>query len=723
MSEEDLSSATSESTVDDTPSEAGSEPTPEVRTESIEITTQWLDNFHIESEMSGHSTNGTPTGSGGTTKVNPPAEFTGRRDQIKSFQLQCKLYWEMHPEKFLGHRKRVLFALSYFRGKALEWIQPHMEDFIDHPSGEGAKEGTAAILGSSNRLFASMKEVFDVGNDTLEADRDLRVLRQRTSAAAYRAEFSILAAKVGWNDDALASQFYRGLKDQVRTEITMHHERPSTLKGMADLAMQIDSRIFEVQLEKKGSYFQGKPNSKVQRDVPAWKDNYYGLQKMQIDATTGKPGSNNKGPKKGQNKRPQPKTKGTTDKSNVECYGCGKKGHYKSECNARKQRHELQGSGQRQSQENSFRATKGSDKEVVDTARVESIKATQGRGAYQDMEQTATKVQDTHAAVSWTACYEDECAIHMSDKYGSGYWPAKRTRSVYRVTGQPSQAVRFEGGHPSPEDSSTDEESDEDEGQVVRYPAGYPPQTESTEEEEESSDEEGEVSETEEVDVGRSPGVTEFARTFYADDPILRLLEAVADSRTLLLPWDAEGRIQKVDESELWELFTRMRRVLWNVPHVKNSIDYHRIVQEYPPLGSRFTDRGGYFTPDNVCVTRTMRMRVMEVKNEYATERKEQSDRVAQQAKATVEVRELATPIIPEEYLEEPLEVRRRPLQNRPPTPYAGDRSVWEPPLNTSDPNYVPRRPISMQGPHAGSQLDPRRQVNLGRPQPRDAGN
>jgi hypothetical protein len=715
MSEEDLSSATSESTVDDTPSEAGSEPTPEVRTESIEITTQWLDNFHIESEMSGHSTNGTPTGSGGTTKVNPPAEFTGRRDQIKSFQLQCKLYWEMHPEKFLGHRKRVLFALSYFRGKALEWIQPHMEDFIDHPSGEGAKEGTAAILGSSNRLFASMKEVFDVGNDTLEADRDLRVLRQRTSAAAYRAEFSILAAKVGWNDDALASQFYRGLKDQVRTEITMHHERPSTLKGMADLAMQIDSRIFEVQLEKKGSYFQGKPNSKVQRDVPAWKDNYYGLQKMQIDATTGKPGSNNKGPKKGQNKRPQPKTKGTTDKSNVECYGCGKKGHYKSECNARKQRHELQGSGQRQSQENSFRATKGSDKEVVDTARVESIKATQGRGAYQDMEQTATEVQDTHAAVSWTACYDDDCAIHMSDKYGSGYWPAKRTRSVYRVTGQPSQAVRFEGGHPSPEDSSTDEESDEDEGQVVRYPAGYPPQTESTEEEEESSDEEGEVSETEEVDVGRSPGVTEFARTFYADDPILRLLEAVADSRTLLLPWDAEGRIQKVDESELWELFTRMRRVLWNVPHVKNSIDYHRIVQEYPPLGSRFTDRGGYFTPDNVCVTRTMRMRVMEVKNEYATERKEQSDRVAQQAKATVEVRELATPIIPEEYLEEPLEVRRRPLQNRPPTPYAEERSVWEPPLNTSDPNYVPRRPISMQGPHAGSQLDPRRQLVIGR--------
>ena len=71
----------------------------------------------------------------------------------------------------------MLFTLSYFRGKALEWIQPHIEDFIDHPSGEGAKERTVEILASPTRLFTAMKETFDVGNDTLEADRDLRILR------------------------------------------------------------------------------------------------------------------------------------------------------------------------------------------------------------------------------------------------------------------------------------------------------------------------------------------------------------------------------------------------------------------------------------------------------------------------------------------------------------------------------------------------------------------
>lgn len=672
MSEEEVSSATSESSVDDTPSEHGSEPTHDEQIESIQITTQWLDEFHLGSDMSGRSTTGVPANGNGGTKVNPPMEFTGRRDQIKSFRLQCKLYWEMNPEKFeKSARNKMLFAMSYFRGKALEWIQPHMEDYIDHTSPSELKDSTIEMLGSVDTFFNNIKETFDVGNDTLEADRDLRMLRQRTSAAAYRAEFSILAAKVGWNDDALASQFYRGLKDQVRIEITMHHVRPSTLKDMADLAIQIDTRIFEVQMEKKGSYFQGKSNTKVQRDVPAWKDNYYGLQKMQIDSTQGKPGSNNKSPNKGQNKRPQSKTKGTTDKSSVECYGCGKKGHYKNECNARKQRHDLQDPGHSKE----FRATKGDgNAKVSDETRVESIKATQARGAYDlTVNQIATKEPDDHSMISWTACFDDNCAIHMSDKFGSGYWPAKKTRSVCRTLGQP--------------------------GQVVRYSAGYPPQEESSEEDSEGegiSEEEGEVSDTEEPDELEDVGDTEFTRTFYSNDPILRLLEAVADSRNLLLPYNAEGKIQMVNESELWNLFTKMRMVLWSIPHEKHSIDYQRIVQEFPPLGSRFTERGGYFTPDNICISRTMRVGVMAVKNEYAKERNEQNERTTRLPQATVTVQ--AVPLISDQYLVEPLEVRHRPmtLQERPPTPYVPDNEheFWEPPLNTSDPNYVPRRNI-----------------------------
>jgi hypothetical protein len=87
--------------------------------------------------------------------------------------------------------------MSYLRGKALEWIQLYIENYIDSTSQNNINATTLAVLGDVDIFFAVIKETFNVGNDTLEANRDLRVLRQRTSAAAYRTEFSILVAKVG----------------------------------------------------------------------------------------------------------------------------------------------------------------------------------------------------------------------------------------------------------------------------------------------------------------------------------------------------------------------------------------------------------------------------------------------------------------------------------------------------------------------------------------------
>jgi hypothetical protein len=53
-------------------------------------------------------------------------------------------------------------------------------------------------------LFDTIEETFDYSDDTLEAERDIYILRQKTSIAAYKAEFQILAAKIEWNDDALS---------------------------------------------------------------------------------------------------------------------------------------------------------------------------------------------------------------------------------------------------------------------------------------------------------------------------------------------------------------------------------------------------------------------------------------------------------------------------------------------------------------------------------------
>ena len=104
----------------------------------------------------------------------------------------------MNLEKFNNNaRVRLLFIMSYLWGKALKWIQPYIENYINSKTLVGINNNTRAILGSVDSFFTAIKEMFDVRNNALEADRDLRVLRQRTSTAAYYAEFSILIAKVG----------------------------------------------------------------------------------------------------------------------------------------------------------------------------------------------------------------------------------------------------------------------------------------------------------------------------------------------------------------------------------------------------------------------------------------------------------------------------------------------------------------------------------------------
>ena len=82
----------------------------------------------------------------------------------------------------------------------------------------------------------------------------MRLLEQKGSAVEYLAKFRQIAMKTAFDDDALMSQFYEGLKEAVKDELSKE-DWPPTLREFADKAIKIDARQYARRQEKaqKGS--------------------------------------------------------------------------------------------------------------------------------------------------------------------------------------------------------------------------------------------------------------------------------------------------------------------------------------------------------------------------------------------------------------------------------------------------------------------------------------
>jgi hypothetical protein len=53
------------------------------------------------------------------------------------------------------------------------------------------------------------------------------------------------------------------------------------------------------------------------------------------------------------------------------------------------------------------------------------------------MSSTTTINQDEHDFMSWTACYDDDCLVHLLEKEGSGWFPrGKRSKQQQNSNGK-----------------------------------------------------------------------------------------------------------------------------------------------------------------------------------------------------------------------------------------------------------------------------------------------
>jgi hypothetical protein len=191
-------------------------------------------------------------------KVNLPDTFSGKQSGFKTFTAQIELYIGFNSAKFVTDTDKVLWSVSFLRGPAFDWVQPFLEDFLGNRAANGGvssamKEETKEIFRTFRGFKEKLTSVFGDIDPRRNAERALRSLRQTGSAVNYTAQFQQHKVKTGWNDEALQAQYYQGLKDSVKDELSRSDD-PEDLRELMTSAVKIDNRLYERSLERKGQY-------------------------------------------------------------------------------------------------------------------------------------------------------------------------------------------------------------------------------------------------------------------------------------------------------------------------------------------------------------------------------------------------------------------------------------------------------------------------------------
>lgn len=224
-------------------------------------------------------------------QVSAPETFSGQED-LRIYLQQCELCFELQPSRYSTDYQKVGLILSYLRGPAAKWARPYLSN-KNHELRKSLSAFTKAI-----------DEAYGDPDYELRAASELRALRQTTSASKYAAEFQAIASNLSWNDGALCSQFYDGLKDTVKDELAK--DPPKTLRQFIVTATRIDNRQYERRNEVKKSTATTEKHARFKSPTDS--------QSLMDDS------------------RPSDVTERARRKANGLCYYCGDPDHTQSDC-------------------------------------------------------------------------------------------------------------------------------------------------------------------------------------------------------------------------------------------------------------------------------------------------------------------------------------------------------------------------------------------------------
>jgi hypothetical protein len=263
-----------------------------------------------------------PATSVGAPKLPKAETFDGTRHKLRGFLTQMDIHIDVNKGRLFTEGSKVIFVSAYLRGQAWDWLEPYIREYYEKASNEWSST-TQAIFSSYTTFRQHLERTFGDIDAKKTAERKLKRIRQTGSASTYTAEFMQLAAILQWEDYALIPYYDHGLKPHIKDELA-RIDRPDTMEKLIDVAVRIDNRLYDRQMEKREieGWRRGTGRPSHHRydkrpNRPSRNDDPYGPRPMELDAAR------------------LPAEEEKRRKDNNLCFECGKPGHRARECNRR----------------------------------------------------------------------------------------------------------------------------------------------------------------------------------------------------------------------------------------------------------------------------------------------------------------------------------------------------------------------------------------------------
>ncbi|KAK3567320.1 hypothetical protein QTP86_019098 [Hemibagrus guttatus] len=159
-----------------------------------------------------------------------PAPYSGTAEDCNGFLLQCSLVLEMQPHLYPTERSKVAFIITQLSGKALLWAESLWSQ--NHPAAQ-----------SYSGFIEHFKEVFGKPSWDSSIGEELCKLKQdKMTVSEYALQFRTLAAKSGWNEQALLAAYRQGLDPQVRLHLAVYKDAMG-LERLIQLSIHVATRM------------------------------------------------------------------------------------------------------------------------------------------------------------------------------------------------------------------------------------------------------------------------------------------------------------------------------------------------------------------------------------------------------------------------------------------------------------------------------------------------